>query len=49
MEGAIPLSLTNAGIRAALGKLFTWKACILLAVLLPGTAGSERPSGMPGA
>ena len=28
LEGAIPLSLTNAGIRAALGKLFTWKACI---------------------
>ena len=26
LEGAIPLSLTNAGIRAALGKLFTWKA-----------------------
>ena len=25
LEGAIPLSLTNAGIRAALGKLFTWK------------------------
>ena len=34
LEGAIPLSLTNAGIRAALGKLFTWKACILLGVLL---------------
>ena len=29
LEGASPLSLTNAGIRAALGKLFTWKACIL--------------------
>ena len=33
LEGAIPLSLTNAGIRAALGKLFSWKFCILLAVL----------------
>ena len=30
LEGAIPLSLTNAGIRAALGKLFTWKSCVLL-------------------
>ena len=34
LEGAIPLSLTNAGIRASLGKLFTWKACILLAVIV---------------
>ena len=34
LEGAIPLSLTNAGIRAALGKLFTWKAGVLLAVVL---------------
>ncbi|MEE0793331.1 MAG: 4Fe-4S binding protein, partial [Faecalibacterium prausnitzii] len=33
LEGAIPLSLTNAGIRAALGKLFSWKLCILLAVV----------------
>lgn len=30
MEGAIPLSLVNSGIRAALGKLFTWKLGILL-------------------
>ncbi|CCX64008.1 putative uncharacterized protein [Firmicutes bacterium CAG:791] len=32
LEGAIPLALVNSGIRAALGKLFTWKLCILLAV-----------------
>ncbi len=34
LEGALPLSLTNAGIRAALGKLFSWKLCILLAVVV---------------
>ena len=33
LEGAIPLSLANSGIRAALGKLFTWKFSILLAVV----------------
>ena len=33
LEGAIPLSLVNSGIRAALGSLFTWKLCLLLAVL----------------
>ena len=32
LEGAIPLSLVNSGIRAALGKLFTWKLAILLTV-----------------
>ena len=32
LEGAIPLSLTNAGLRAALGTLFTRKLSILLAV-----------------
>ncbi len=32
-RGAIPLSLANSGIRAALGKLFTWKFSILLAVI----------------
>ena len=42
LEGAIPLSLTNAGIRAALGKLFTWKACILLAVIV-GSVVFYRP------
>ena len=42
LEGAIPLSLTNAGIRAALGKLFTWKACILLAVIM-GSVVFYRP------
>ena len=34
LEGAIPLSLTNAGIRAALGTLFTRKLSILLAVVV---------------
>ena len=34
IEGAIPLSLTNAGIRAALGKLFTWKSCVLITVVV---------------
>ena len=34
LEGAIPLSLANSGIRAALGSLFTWKFCILLAVIV---------------
>ena len=33
LEGAIPLSLANSGIRAALGKLFTWKFSILLSVI----------------
>ena len=42
LEGAIPLSLTNAGIRASLGKLFTWKACILLAVIM-GSVVFYRP------
>lgn len=30
LEGAIPLALVNSGIRAALGKLFTWKLGILI-------------------
>ena len=34
LEGAIPLSLANSGIRAALGKLFTWKLGILLTVIV---------------
>ena len=34
LEGAIPLSLTNAGIRAALGTLFTRKLSILLVVMV---------------
>ena len=34
LEGGIPLSLANEGIRASLGWLFTWKSCILLAVIL---------------
>ena len=42
LEGAIPLSLTNAGIRAALGKLFSWKFCILLTVVV-GSVVFYRP------
>lgn len=34
LEGAIPLSLANSGIRAALGKLFSWKLSILLTVIV---------------
>lgn len=34
LEGGIPLSLANEGIRASLGWLFTWKSCILLAIIL---------------
>ena len=34
LEGAIPLSLANSGIRSALGSLFTWKFGILLAVIV---------------
>ncbi len=34
LEGAIPLSLINAGIRAALGGLFRWKLGILITVIL---------------
>ena len=34
LEGGLPLSIVNSGIRAGLGWLFTWKSCILLAVIL---------------
>lgn len=34
LEGGIPLSLANAGIRASLGRLFTWKSCILLGIVV---------------
>ena len=34
LEGAIPLSIANSGIRAALGSLFTWKFIILLVILV---------------
>ena len=34
LEGAIPLSAVNAGIRAALGSLFTWKLTVLLTVVV---------------
>ena len=34
LEGAIPMSLANPGIRAALGSLFTWKFSVLLAVIV---------------
>ena len=34
LEGAIPLSIANSGIRAALGSLFTWKFTILMGILV---------------
>ncbi len=34
LEGGIPLALTNSGIRDSLGVFFTWKACILTAVII---------------
>ena len=34
LEGAIPLSVVNPGIRSALGALFTWKFSILLVVIV---------------
>ena len=34
LEGAIPLSMANSGIRAALGSLFTWKFIVLLTVIV---------------
>lgn len=34
LEGAIPLSLANTGIRSALGSLFAWKFTILLTVIV---------------
>ena len=34
LEGAIPLSAVNAGIREALGSLFTWKLAVLLSVVV---------------
>ncbi|MEG1989239.1 MAG: 4Fe-4S binding protein [Oscillibacter sp.] len=33
LEGAIPLSLVNPGIRGALGWLFCWKSCLLLGIV----------------
>lgn len=34
LEGAIPLAAANAGIRSALGQLFTWKLVVLIAVVV---------------
>lgn len=34
LEGAIPLAAANAGIRSALGQLFTWKLAVLIAVVV---------------
>lgn len=34
LEGAIPLSIVDMGIRAALGRLFTWKLGILTTVIV---------------
>ena len=36
LEGAIPLAIANAGIRSALGQLFTWKLVVLIAVVVLG-------------
>lgn len=33
LEGAIPLAIVNSGIRASLGWLFTWKACLLAGII----------------
>jgi len=33
LEGAIPLSIVDSGIRAALGTLFTWKSCLLASIV----------------
>ena len=34
LEGAIPLAISNAGIRSALGQLFTWKLFVLIVVVV---------------
>ncbi len=34
LEGGIPLSIANPAIRATLGKLFTWKLCILITIIV---------------
>lgn len=34
LEGAIPLSVVNSGIRSALGALFAWKFSVLIAVIV---------------
>ena len=34
LEGALPLAAVNGGIRAALGKLFSWKLSILVSVIV---------------
>ncbi len=34
LEGAIPLSLTNSGIRSALGRLFTFKSSVLILFII---------------
>ncbi len=34
LEGAIPLSIVNSGIREALGNLFTWKFFVLVTVVI---------------
>lgn len=33
LEGALPLSIADSGIRAALGTLFTWKFCLLIGII----------------
>ena len=46
LEGAIPLSIANSGIRAALGSLFTWKFAILLGILVLSILCPDEP-GVP--
>ena len=33
LQGAIPLSIANSSIRASLGSLFTFKACVLIGII----------------
>ena len=42
LSGAIPLSIANSSVRSALGKLFTWKASILLLISI-GSIFIYRP------
>ena len=37
LEGALPLSLVNPSVKAALGKLFTWKFSILVIIVILST------------
>ena len=45
LEGAVPLALTDSSIRAALGRLFTWKASILLMVIILSIVPDRSANG----